>query len=448
MAESQLNPPGYYYAIAYWLAAVVFSLLYGPKKSLIRSLVSAVVLFFLVFLMRVTHQATGIRYILVMMIVCFTVMAFYGWRISCSKNEAVFYGVKVFMIGELMASLAWQICSFCQEKVPAGYALLFQIGCMHVVYAAGFSGVFLLEQRVSRQGNAPRVTERDAKISAILGISIFVLSNLTYLNGRAPFSAQVMRDTYIIHTLTDFGGVMLLYAYSFLAINLQNRFEKENLQSIIEMQYQNYRLSRESIDMINRKYHDLKHQIAVLKTEAQSGSAVFSLEKIEEEIRAYEGQNKTGNAVLDTILTSKSIYCQIHGIEFRCMADGRALSFMELMDLSALFGNMLDNAIECEEQIPEKERRMIRLAVFKERCFVRIRIDNYCEQILQFHDGLPVTTKEDAYLHGFGMKSMRITAEKYGGSLTAGQRDNWFELRILIPLPDGQPGEGYETEDS
>ena len=47
---------------------------------------------------------------------------------------------------------------------------------------------------------------------------------------------------------------------------------------------------------------------------------------------------------------------------------------------------------------------------------------------------MPVTTKKDKRLHGYGMKSIQSTVKKYGGSVTTGLRDNWFELRILIPL--------------
>ena len=69
-----------------------------------------------------------------------------------------------------------------------------------------------------------------------------------------------------------------------------------------------------------------------------------------------------------------------------------------------------------------------------EKGFLRIRIENYCDQRLVFVDGMPVTTKRDKRYHGFGMKSMRRTVEKYGGSMVAAQKDGWFELKILIPM--------------
>ena len=138
--------------------------------------------------------------------------------------------------------------------------------------------------------------------------------------------------------------------------------------------------------------------------------------------------------MLDAVLTSKSLYCQNKGIGFTCVADGTLLNFMAEMDIGALFGNILDNAIEGAEKIPEKEKRLIHLSVAEQKSFLRIRVENYCEEKIVFKNGIPQTTKKDKRFHGFGMKSIQSTVKKYGGSVTAGVRDNWFVLRILIPL--------------
>ena len=52
-----------------------------------------------------------------------------------------------------------------------------------------------------------------------------------------------------------------------------------------------------------------------------------------------------------------------------------------------------------------------------------------------FADGLPVTTKSNRQYHGFGMKSMRHLATKYGGSLVTSVKDHVFSLQILLPMP-------------
>ena len=114
---------------------------------------------------------------------------------------------------------------------------------------------------------------------------------------------------------------------------------------MLQNQYQQYKQSRESIELINYKYHDLKHQIAVLRSEQDPGRRNEFLNKMEEEIRQYELQNKTGNKVLDTVLTSKSLYCGKHGITLTTVADGSLLDFMDIMDICS---NLRQRPRQCD----------------------------------------------------------------------------------------------------
>ena len=194
------------------------------------------------------------------------------------------------------------------------------------------------------------------------------------------------------------------------------------------------RCDAEIIDMVNRKYHDLKHQIAFLRSQTSAEKTEAYLSRMESEIRSYEAQHRTGNPVLDALLTNKSLYCQNHDIELKYIADGRPLRMMDDMEIAALFGNMLDNAVEGVSRVEDPNKRLVRLYVAAEKGFLRIRIENYCEEKIHFINGMPVTTKRDKRYHGFGMKSMQRTVEKYGGSMVASLKDNWFELKILIPI--------------
>lgn len=54
------------------------------------------------------------------------------------------------------------------------------------------------------------------------------------------------------------------------SLELQSHLEKDFLQSMLQLQYENYKISAESVELVNQKYHDLKHQIAFLRSEADS----------------------------------------------------------------------------------------------------------------------------------------------------------------------------------
>ena len=305
---------------------------------------------------------------------------------------------------------------------------------MVVIYAVLYILIYLIERYLKKDIEELQITRRELLVVYFVLIMVYCISNVSYVDVKSIFSAGTAMDVFIIRTLADLSGMAVLYAYHIQVKEIQMRFEKDTLRNIMDMQYKNYKLSKESIDIVNQKYHDLKHQINLLKSGADSEKAGEYLEQMEREIKIYETQNKTGNKVLDTILTSKSMHCQRHGIELKFMGEGQLLNFMEDMDISALFGNMLDNAIESVVKIKDRQKRLISLHVIQDKQFIRIRTENYCEENVQFQDGIPITTKKDKRFHGYGMKSMKKIVEKYGGSVMAGKTDNWFELNILIPM--------------
>ena len=349
--------------------------------------------------------------------------------------------IRAFLLAEFAASLGWQLYSYVQYSLgwqEAGMrkSLLF-LGVLAAVYALVFCGARWLEGRREDPRTAMAFRLRELWSPILIALVCFFLSNLSFVYRDAPFTGSELTDIYNTRTLVDLAGVVMLYAYHVQRCELYVQRELGALQSVLENQYNQYRLSRESIDVINHKYHDLKHQIAVLRAEPDAAKRSAYLDGMEEEIRDYEAQNKTGNSVLDTVLTGKSLYCARHGIELTCVADGARLEFMDVMDICTIFGNILDNAIECELSIKDKGRRLIHMAVYAKKDFLVIRCGNYCPEPLKFQNGLPVSTKADKTYHGYGIKSIRHAADKYGGTVTLHDRDEWFEITVMVPLPAG-----------
>lgn len=196
-----------------------------------------------------------------------------------------------------------------------------------------------------------------------------------------------------------------------------------------------YELSRENIDLINRKCHDLKHQIGALRLVDSREEREASLREIENSVMIYDAVTKTGNEVLDTVLTEKSLLCERSGISWTCMADGALLDFISPVDLYTLFGNALDNAIEGSLEVPDREQRNVSVTVQNRHGAAFIQVENYFTHPIQMERGLPRTTKPDAENHGFGVSSIRSITQRYGGTMDISAEDGIFLLSILIPLP-------------
>ncbi|MCM1440537.1 MAG: ATP-binding protein, partial [Roseburia sp.] len=196
-----------------------------------------------------------------------------------------------------------------------------------------------------------------------------------------------------------------------------------------------YRSSRENIDIINRKCHDLKHQVSALRLIHSPEEREDSLREIERQVMIYDTAARTGNEVLDTVLTEKGLLCEQDGISWSCMADGTVLDFISPVDLYILLGNALDNAIESSRAIPSPERRVVRLSVRREHGAAFIQVENYYDHSLREDGGVLRTTKENSADHGFGLRSIRSVTEQYGGTLDVETEDGKFLLSILIPVP-------------
>lgn len=196
-----------------------------------------------------------------------------------------------------------------------------------------------------------------------------------------------------------------------------------------------YELSRENIDLINRKCHDLKHQIAALRFVDSREEREASLREIENSVMIYDAVAKTGNEVLDTVLTEKSLLCERSGISWTCMADGHLLDFISPVDLYTLFGNALDNAIEGSLEVPNREQRNVSVTVQNRHGAAFIQVENYFAHPIQLEHGMPRTTKPDPENHGFGVGSIRSVTQRYGGTMDISAQDGIFLLSVLIPIP-------------
>lgn len=228
--------------------------------------------------------------------------------------------------------------------------------------------------------------------------------------------------------------LVLVVQYSIYRISALNK-EKEVVRQLLYERQKQYALSKENIDIINQKCHDLKHQLQGLKDTKEEERRKY-IEEVEESIMFYDSVVKTSNEVVNTILSEKSLYCEKHKIRLTCIVDAKPLDFMNTLDIYALLGNALDNAIECVSKYADTEKRVVSLNISAKGGFLCIQTNNYMEGKLNFQNGLPVSTKQKKREnHGFGMKSMKHLTDKYGGTMCAGIENGIFMLQIVIPMP-------------
>lgn len=279
------------------------------------------------------------------------------------------------------------------------------------------------------------MNRRKLLFSAFILLLFLVVANyqfIFWLLGNDGSTSQNM--VMMFRIIVAMCALVIMYLQNDIEKRQRAQQELEVLNQMWHRQQDQYRLSKENIDIINRKCHDLKHQMAALRTIQDKNEIDRQVAEMEQAVMIYDSVIRTGNPVLDVVLTEKSLFCDAHQINMTCLVDGKMLNFIDTVDLYTLFGNALDNAIESVMQQKDKQKRVIQVAAYEEQGMLLIRIRNYCDNAPQIVDGLPVTSKADTDYHGFGLKSIRHTAEKYGGGMAIQTGSNFFSLQILIPV--------------
>lgn len=302
-----------------------------------------------------------------------------------------------------------------------------------ILYCSTFVVVYLLiYSTVGRRMRKLDGSEIPATNAIMLILVVCILTPIFYFE-----SEWVAHYNLFYYTLLNIGEI--IYYVSMLIVQImmlgsvKEKTEFNMLQKLWLEEQKQYKLVKENVDAINIKCHDLKHQIRHLR-ETNQVDAKY-LDELEKSISIYNSAVRTGNETLDVILTDKRLHCTSNGIQFTCIAEGAKMGFMEAMDIFSLFGNALDNAIECTEKlVPEK--RFIHLSVRATNQLLLIHIENPFEGRLVLQDGIPVTTKTDKDYHGYGMRSMKYIIRKYGGDLSITTEDMLFQLNIMIPIPN------------
>ncbi|MGM9942427.1 MAG: GHKL domain-containing protein [Bulleidia sp.] len=202
--------------------------------------------------------------------------------------------------------------------------------------------------------------------------------------------------------------------------------ERYKHELLLSRQEEQYRIRLEVLDAVNRRYHDLKNFV--------SGMDLKDKQQLMDEMKPFETIVETGNRALNMLLSDKIQTCQKYGIRLVPYTNGNAVGFLSDLDICSLFGNILDNAIEAAKDTSNPE---IYLKADRSDGFLIISEQNPFLHEPIIRDGRLISSKQEEG-HGYGIRNMERILEKYDGSMSHTINNGFFELSILIPVPENR----------
>ncbi len=421
----------YRYTVTFTLQLVFclfFFIMNFPKRSYFVSKLVAGTIFYFSIAYGMLHllQRTKINFIgfdiIYFMLLFFMVLCIIGLLYNVTVKEIIFAGIGGYAVQHIGYGLRNIFAFLFQVQGDFSLMVLPYVAVSFIVY-------FTVIKKNNNKGELKDKDQRMLTLASVVLFSNIILSlfvdtvNSVGVKGRIIYSLYAMICS-------------ALAIYIEFNLSFQNKLQNdyEIMEYLLHMKNEQQKISKENIELINIKCHDLKHQITKLVEFDNKEEQQGFLDEISKQISIYNSIFTTGNEALDLVLTEKSLACENYGITFSCMVDGKSLDFISTPDIYSLFGNAMDNAIEGVLQENNKEKRIISMKAYEHNDMLYIHLDNRCRKIPDFKEGLPLTTKEDDSFHGFGVKSIKHITEKYGGELRLSIKEKQFHLDILFPI--------------
>lgn len=344
----------------------------------------------------------------------------------CEKSEAMFCMTCALATQHLSYVLYDDVLALSGWAYDSVQAVAIISAVMLLVYLAAY---YLFVRKMKQH---PELSFQNRENLIVGGLLILFTIVIKFI--MEPYlSARSMTKLYVLVSIYDVVCcVLALMLERGLFRNQALTDEKNFLTQLVHMQEEQYRTSKANVEMVNIKCHDMKHQISHI-TSTTDPDAIRELEQI---ISVYDSSLQTGNEILDVCLMEKKLLCEKNSIKLDCIANGQCLSFMQPSDLFSLFGNALDNAMEAVCKLDDVEKRIIFVSVKEELGMAIIHVENNYTGELIMADGIPRTSKDDEFYHGYGVKSIRMVVEKYDGNMALLPQNGIFNLNITIPVPE------------
>lgn len=280
-------------------------------------------------------------------------------------------------------------------------------------------------------------------IVLFLNISAEKLADLYVIvaNNNIEYSNIVYTAMFSLFMKSIFPYILLITNIILISIFINSiKSEKEKVKAEfvnekLDMQYKYYLVVKDSQEKMKRVYHDMNNHMENIKSLKNSSEEVNKyINNIENEVKSTKNIYNTGNVLLDIIFHEKSKTCMENNIDFNIGIDFSKCDFIEMIDISCIFSNLIDNAIEACNKIDENIEKYITIKSTFIKGYYVVRCENSKTNKVIIKNNKIFTSKKDKFFHGIGIESVKSSIKKYNGELKIKDSESKFIATIHIPV--------------
>lgn len=243
-------------------------------------------------------------------------------------------------------------------------------------------------------------------------------------------------DQLVIPKLVVASIIIIILLFRRVIKENKEKTKNELMKNKLDMQYEHYLSVQKSHMKVKKLYHDINNHICCIDNLKNNNKEVSEyINNLKDEIKSFKDNYNTGNMILDIIINEKSELCSKKGIKFICDINFSKVNFIKPIDVSSIFANILDNAIEACDKIRDEDiEKYIRIKGTISKAYFVIKCENSKVNNIKFKKNKLLTDKMDKFVHGIGTQSIKSSLDKYDGELLFEDEKDKFILNLYIPL--------------
>lgn len=233
-------------------------------------------------------------------------------------------------------------------------------------------------------------------------------------------------------------SLILLIGLLVFHMNRQYRMEQELARlkaEQAELLERDYQALNRSYETNARLFHDVHRHLDALHRlleQEKYNKAMEYLDDLQEPVRELAETVYTGDEAVDYLLNSRASIALREQISLKIQVEFPRHTNLRSADLCAILGNLLDNALEAAGKVASPKERQVSLVIRRIHQMLVIKVENSFAEVQKGADGELKTTKTDGGLHGWGLKSVRVAAEKYEGILQTSCEGDRFRAVVTL----------------
>lgn len=263
-------------------------------------------------------------------------------------------------------------------------------------------------------------------------VTIFILDKGVRDYVTVPINTSVF--LLIASSGTLIYNVVIMILIDKLILNKRYKYLNEISEAQLITQFNHYEQIMEKNQQTRKLKHDMNNHLMCIGTLIENNKieeAKWLLHDIETITLGLDLEISSGNSIADAILNEKNKLAQQYEIKFEFSGALPTENFINPLDISIIFSNALDNAIEAASKSLDTDRFVITNIKIQGKCLL-ILIKNSVAQDFKISGKEISSTKNNKEQHGVGLKNINDSVEKYGGNLNIKCENKIFSLEILF----------------